>query len=117
DEKTSASDQLVNQRSRWINTWFKYFSFGFKLVGSGIKNSSINQLIFGLVVLRPPLFMFLLLSCFFLFINLFINPIISLIWFIGLIIFVLGFMLSLKSHNTDKRIYAALVNIPKFIFF
>src|SRR5690606_33512111 len=89
DEKTSASDQLVNQRSRWINTWFKYFSFGFKLVGSGIKNSSINQLIFGLVVLRPPLFMFLLLSCFFLFINLFINPIISLIWFIGLIIFVL----------------------------
>ncbi len=33
DEKTTHSDQLVNQRSRWINTWFKYFKFGFGIVG------------------------------------------------------------------------------------
>ena len=59
DEKTSRADQLVNQRARWINTWFKYFSYGFVLVGKGIKRDSWNQFLFGLVLLRPPLFIFL----------------------------------------------------------
>src|SRR5690606_9642810 len=27
DEKTARSEQLVKQRARWINTWFKYFYF------------------------------------------------------------------------------------------
>ena len=43
DQKTSETDQLVNQRARWINTWFKYFGYGFKLVFDGIKNFSLNQ--------------------------------------------------------------------------
>jgi len=31
--------------------------------------------------------------------------------------FVLGFYLSLVKLETDKRIYASLVNIPNFIYF
>jgi hypothetical protein len=58
DEKTAHSDQLINQRARWINTWFKYFSFGFSLFAKGVVNFSWNQLLFGLVLLRPPLFIF-----------------------------------------------------------
>lgn len=117
DEKTSTSDQLVNQRSRWINTWFKYFSFGFTLVGKGISNFSFNQFIYGIVLLRPPLFIFLILSVLFMLINMFINPIVSLIWFIALCIFVIGFAISLMNYKTDPRIYKALTNIPNFIFF
>lgn len=117
DEKTSNTDQLVNQRSRWINTWFKYFILGFGLIIKGLKNSSGNQFLFGLVLLRPPLFIFLLLSLVFLAINLFISPIYALIWFLGLLIFVVGFLLALIKSKTDRRIYKSLINIPKFIFF
>lgn len=117
DEKTSNTDQLVNQRSRWINTWFKYFILGFSLITKGLKNPSWNQFLFGLVLLRPPLFIFLLLSLVFLAINLFISPIYALIWFLGLLIFVVGFLLALIKSNTDSRIYKSLINIPKFIFF
>ena len=117
DEKTSGTDQLVKQRARWINTWFKYFSFGFGIFFKGIKGFNRNQFLFGLVLLRPPLFIFLLLSLFFLFINLFIDPYLSLVWFLGLCTFVAGFYISLKQSHTDPKIYQSLFSIPKFMSF
>jgi cellulose synthase/poly-beta-1,6-N-acetylglucosamine synthase-like glycosyltransferase len=51
DEKTSKSDQLVKQRARWINTWFRYFKFGFGMIGNGILKFDWNRLLFGLVLL------------------------------------------------------------------
>lgn len=117
DEKTTGSDQLVKQRARWINTWFKYFGYGFKILFKGISRFSLNQVLFGLVLLRPPLFIFLLLSVFFMLINLVIAPVLSLLWLIGLVVFVLGFYISLKSSPTDPKIYQSLVNIPKFMFY
>lgn len=117
DEKTTGSDQLVKQRARWINTWFKYFGYGFKILFKGISRFSLNQILFGLVLLRPPLFIFLLLSVFFMLVNLLIAPLISVVWLIGLLVFVLGFYISLKSSPTDPKIYQSLVNIPKFMFY
>lgn len=117
DEKTSGSEQLVKQRARWINTWFKYFKFGFVLLAKGITNFNWNQLLFGIILLRPPLFIFLLLSVGCILLNVFINPIMALVWFIGLLLFVLGFGIALAVSKTDKRIYQSLSNIPKFIFF
>jgi cellulose synthase/poly-beta-1,6-N-acetylglucosamine synthase-like glycosyltransferase len=64
DEKTTHSDQLVKQRARWINTWFKYFGYGFTLLLQSVKNFSLNQFLFGLILLRPPLFIFLILAVF-----------------------------------------------------
>lgn len=116
DQKTTHSDQLVKQRSRWINTWFKYFTYGFGLAAKGIRNLSINQFIFGLVLLRPPLFIFLILGL----VATTINLILGLnywIWLIGFASFIVGFFISLKASKTDQRIYASLVNIPKFMFF
>lgn len=117
DEKTSGTDQLVKQRARWINTWFKYFTLGFKIFFKGIAGFNWNQLIFGLVLLRPPLFIFLILSVLFLLVNLFIAPVVALAWFAGLCTFVAGFYLALKKSKTDPRIYQSLVGIPKFISF
>ncbi|HET8828304.1 MAG TPA: glycosyltransferase [Pelobium sp.] len=116
DQKTTHADQLVKQRSRWINTWFKYFSYGFALIAKGFKNSSANQLIFGVVLLRPPLFIFLILSVFATIINLALG-LNYWIWILGFASFIAGFFISLKASKTDKRIYASLVNIPKFVFF
>ena len=117
DEKTTGTDQLVNQRARWINTWFKYFSLGFKLFFKGLASFNLNQTLFGLVLLRPPLFIFLLLSMFSLFVNLFLSIPIAIAWFLGLCVFVTGFYISLNHSKTDPRIYNSLVNIPKFIFY
>jgi len=117
DEKTAQTDQLVNQRSRWINTWFKYFKYGFEILWNGIKNFNLNQFLFGVVLVRPPLFMFILVSLLCAGINLVIDPLITLIWIIALGIFILSFYISLRKSSTDARIYRSLINIPKFIYF
>jgi len=117
DEKTSKSDQLVNQRARWINTWFKYFSFGFGLIGKGILKLDWNMFLFGLILLRPPLFIFLLIGLFCLILNLILNPFIALIWVLGFVIFIVGFILALAINKTDARIYKSLWGIPNFIFY
>ena len=117
DEKTSASDQLVNQRARWINTWFKYFKYGFTLIGQGIRNFSWNQILFGLVLLRPPLFLFLILSLLFMVLNLWIWPAFSLLWMAAFFLFVFSFGIALLNSHADKKIYKSLLGIPKFMFF
>lgn len=117
DEKTSRSDQLVQQRSRWINTWFKYFSFGFTLISKAIKHRSMNQLLFGITLLRPPLFIFILLSASCFFINLWISPLSSLFWLLAVLTFVWGFYVALAKPTTDRRIYKSLKNIPNFMFY
>ena len=117
DEKTTHSDQLVKQRARWINTWFKYFGYGFTLLLKSVKNFSLNQFLFGLILLRPPLFIFLILAVFCMLVNIFISWLGVALWLSGFLLFVLGFYLALAKSDTDKRIYQSLVNIPKFIYF
>jgi cellulose synthase/poly-beta-1,6-N-acetylglucosamine synthase-like glycosyltransferase len=117
DEKTTQSDQLVNQRARWINTWFKYFSLGFSLILKGFVRLDLNQLLFGFVLLRPPLFIFLILSLFFCFLNLFISIPMAVLWAVGLSLFALGFFISLAKSDADPRIYSSLAGIPKFVFY
>lgn len=117
DEKTSRSDQLVQQRSRWINTWFKYFTLGFTIIGKGIRNLSINQFTFGLVLLRPPLFLFIIVSGICFVADLWFSPVSAAIWFIAFLTFILGFYIALQKSFTDKRVYKSLVNIPNFMFY
>ncbi|MFY7900944.1 MAG: glycosyltransferase [Chitinophagaceae bacterium] len=116
DEKTSQSDQLVKQRARWINTWFRYFSFGFKIMAKGVTNLNWNQFIFGWVLLRPPLFIFLILSFACMVISLFVSFTSFLLWIAAFTLFVFGFFIALLCSPTDKRIYQSLWGIPSFIF-
>lgn len=115
DEKSSASDQLVKQRSRWINSWFKYFSNGFRLLKKSIQNLSLNQFLFGIVLLRPPLFIFLILSLTCMIINLWIEPFMALIWLIAFLSFITAFCISIIQKGTNRQIYKSLLNIPKFM--
>lgn len=117
DEKTTHTDQLVKQRARWINTWFRYFKYGFSLIGKSVSGLNWNQFLFGLTLLRPPLFIFLFLSLFFMVINFWIAPVVSVIWFSGILLFITGFMIALRKSDTDQRIYQSLPNIPKFMFY
>lgn len=117
DEKTSKSDQLVNQRARWINTWFRYFYKGFYLLVQGLKNFNINQLLFGFVLLRPPLFIMILFALIGLVLNIWIAPIWCFYWAVGLLLFCLGFFLSLREENTDERVFISLRKIPIFVYY
>ena len=116
DEKTSASDQLVKQRSRWINTWFKYFRYGFNLLTKGLQNANLNQFLFGLTLLRPPLFIFLILSIVCLILNIFLDPSIAIAWIFAFVCFITGFGITIFQRDTDPRIYKALITIPEFMF-
>jgi len=115
DEKTAKSGQLVDQRARWIDTWFKYVYLGRKILVRGIRNSTFNQILFGIILLRPPLFVFLIISLVFLLINLIINPLYSVFWVVGLGLFIAGFFIALIKQKTTRKIYKALGGIPMFI--
>ena len=117
DEKTTGSQQLVNQRARWINTWFRYFGYGFDLLGRSIRRPNRNQFLFGFVLLRPPLFLFLAAAVFFGLIDLLFFPLLALLWLVGLGLFVVGFILALRHSEADPRIYASLSSIPRFVFY
>jgi len=118
DEKTSKTEQLVHQRSRWINTWFKYFTLGLNILFKGITSFNKNKFVFGIVLLRPPLFIFLLLSILCLLINFITGQWISVLaWVISFLIFVVSFWISLNRSKVDSRIYKSLVNIPEFVFY
>jgi len=116
DEKTSRPEQLINQRSRWINTWFKYFKLGFGIFFKGLFGLNRNQFFFGIVLLRPPLFLFLLASVLCMSLNLLTgNFAAALLWLLALVIFIVFFFVALLHSHTDKRIYKSLKNIPGFI--
>src|SRR5690554_722213 len=116
DEKTNHSQQLVKQRSRWVNTWFKYFSFGFGLIKLGVRNRSMNQFLFGLILLRPPLFIFISLSFSCLLITIGLESKFIGFWLLAFIVFFLSFYIALKKSKVTSSIYASLLGIPKFVF-
>lgn len=118
DEKTSDSRQLVKQRSRWINTWFKYFRFGGTLVLNAIRRMDRNAFFFGVVLLRPPLFLFLSVAVVAIGVSLWQELYgYALIWMGGLGLFVLGFLLALRLANMPRSVYAALSGIPRFVYY
>jgi len=116
DEKTSKPDQLVKQRSRWINTWFKYSGLGFGILLKGITRLNRNQIFFGVILLRPPLFIFLIASAFCFLLNVITgNFLMAFIWIVSGLLFVLSFFIALIRAKANNRIYWALLNIPKFM--
>lgn len=115
DEKTSQSTQLINQRSRWINTWFKYFRFGGNLLFQGVKEVNLNQFLFGLTLLRPPLFIFILLSALCMGLTMLINPFHGYYWIGAFFLFCLSFIIALQKNKSSNKIYKSLLSIPKFI--
>ncbi|HEY0670574.1 MAG TPA: glycosyltransferase [Sphingobacteriaceae bacterium] len=117
DEKTSHTDQLVKQRARWINTWFKYFYLGVNLTIKGITGFSWNKFIFGVFLMRPPLFILIFLSLVCFAIDLFVLPGMALVWIVAMVLFVSMFFIAFSYFKADKLIYKSLINSPKFIYY
>lgn len=116
DEKTSKSNQLVNQRARWINTWFKYAGNGIKLVKTGIINLNWNQFLCGLVFSRPPLFIIGSLMALCVLLDFFLLPEMLFFWAFAVLGFLAIFFIALQYFKATKDIYKALFSIPIFMF-
>ncbi|WEK21203.1 MAG: glycosyltransferase [Candidatus Pedobacter colombiensis] len=117
DEKTAKSDQLVKQRARWINTWFKFFVLGLKMNLTSLGKRNLNQFLFSLMLLRPPLFLLLMLCGIFCLLDIFIFPELLIGWIAGSGLFVFIFFNALNYFQADERIYKSLKNAPKFIYY
>lgn len=117
DEKTSQSTQLVKQRARWFNTWFKYAGLGFKLIAKGLVHFNWNQFAFGVMFLRPPLFLIILPSFLLFGINLFINPVLAYYWIGAFLLFAAAVFIALIHSKAQLKIYKSLAGIPVFIYF
>jgi cellulose synthase/poly-beta-1,6-N-acetylglucosamine synthase-like glycosyltransferase len=116
DEKVSKSGQVEKQRTRWINSWFKYFALGFGLFFNGILTLNFNKTLFGFVLLRPPLFLFILPSLLILIINFFLSMTLFYVVLMFFALFFLTFILSLAIKGVDKRVWRSLFSIPLFVF-
>ena len=116
DEKVSKSAQLEKQRTRWINSWFKYFILGFGIFFRGIFSLDFNKTLFGFLLLRPPLFIFILPSVIILAVNYFVSLYMFYTVIIFFVIFIITFLLSLVLNKTDARVWKSLFSIPLFVF-
>lgn len=117
DGKTSKPDQLVKQRARWINTWFRYWILGLKLFFQSLFTFNWNQFAFSLMLLRPPLFILMFGTLIFIIINLIISPASLIVWGIALFTFVAVAFRSLGHFKAPDSIYKSLANIPNFIYY
>lgn len=115
DTKTSKSKQLVEQRARWINTWFKYASWGAKMMASSVFYRSWNKFIFSIMLLRPPLFLLFLFAFMIAIVDVIYYPEFLLLLVFAGILFLFVFFRSLFFFTADKSIYRALISIPKFV--
>lgn len=117
DEKTAKSDQLVKQRARWINTWFKFSILGLKMKLNSVVKFSWNQFLFSLMLMRPPLFIIFMLSGLFFLVDIFVMPTMLIAWVVGVIIFVAMFYKAQGHFKASDSIYKSLRQVPKFVFF
>lgn len=116
DEKVSSGAQVERQRTRWINSYFKYSIKAVEIIIQGILNFSWNQFLFGLNIFLPPLFLLVLSSGFFFVLNFFVDKQMFIVWLCAIIIFFLNFNIALLLSNVEKEIWKSMWGIPLFMF-
>jgi cellulose synthase/poly-beta-1,6-N-acetylglucosamine synthase-like glycosyltransferase len=117
DEKTSRSDQLVKQRARWFNTWFKYAGWGVRLLFAGLIRFNWNQFLFAVLFLRPPLFLIVLSSFILMLSSLFISGLLVYSWLIAFVLFFSAIFIALIHSKAESKIYKAVAGIPLFMYY
>lgn len=116
DEKVSSGAQVERQRTRWINSYFKYSIKAVQIIFQGIFRFNWNQFLFGLNIFLPPLFLLILSSGFFFILNFFVDKQMFIVWLCALAIFFLNFNTALLLSNVEKEIWKSMWGIPLFMF-
>lgn len=114
DEKIDTGDALETQRTRWINAYFKYFKYGWDVLATGVQRGSFNLFFFGWNLLRPPLFLQVLLAMLLVVANYWMSPYAMFGWLAILVIFPLSFLVIVAVMSSDSRVVKALLYLPFF---
>ena len=117
DEKTAKADQLVRQRARWINTWFKFLKLGGRLLVLSFGKLSYNQLAFSVMLCRPPLFMLLSIAGVGVVANLLAGSAMAIYWLCSIACFIYLFFAAIRYFDAPRSVYRAIRMIPVFCFY
>lgn len=112
DEKVDDGRALEVQRTRWLFTYFHYFSVNWQVLKQGLRQLNFNRIYFGFVLLRPPLFILVVAAFFFAGVNFFISPVLFAIWLGLLGLFGLSFILIILTQSRQKGMAVALLYTP-----
>lgn len=115
DEKVSTGAQVERQKTRWLNSYFKYLRLGYSLVFKGLFKFNLNQFLFGLNVAIPPLIVVNGLAFIFLISGLLYNINASLIWFLLFFLFGINLLIIMIQTKAEKEIWKSLFGLPMFI--
>ena len=115
DEKVSTDGQVQRQRARWINSYFKYFVLNKTLIKRSLKTFNLNQIIYSIIVVYPPMFIMVGFALLGGFLQLILDYTLAWPVFLCLVIFTLNFLYSLKVMNAPRPIWLSLWGIPLFV--
>jgi len=115
DEKVSTAEQVEKQKTRWLNSYFKYQILGYKLIIFGLFSFSLNKFLFGLNIAIPPLIVVTGLSLLFCILAVFYSLPLFLLWLTALFLFGINVFFILIIGKTEPRIWKSLFGLPAFI--
>jgi len=115
DEKVSTGAQVERQKTRWLNSYFKYLKLGYTLIFKGLIRFDFNQFLFGLNVAIPPLIVVNGLSFLFFLTAFAYNMNIAIIWFILIFLFGINLLIIMIQVKAEKEIWKSLFGLPVFI--
>lgn len=115
DEKIVAAAQIGRQRGRWLNSYFGQLPEALRLFGKGIFTRDWNRTYFAMMTSMPPMVILVGMSGLLALVALFVNW--SYFFLLGgsLVLFVLGFLLSLLLNKTPPMVLKAIPKIPLFV--
>ena len=116
DEKITTGKQVERQRTRWINTYLVNLKDAGKILYASIKKLDFNAFVFGIITIRPPLFILGLSSLAMIIVNLFFSMELALTLLSALVVFFITFVSAIVVSRESKNLWA-LVRLPWFIFF
>lgn len=115
DEKVTQRSQVKKQRIRWIKTYLENFQTAWDILLAGVEKRNLNQMIFGLISMYPPIFMVVLCTVILLPILLLTNQVSFYVMSLAFGLFIINFLIVLLYSKTPLKIYIALLRAPLFI--
>lgn len=113
DEKVEDGATLEKQRTRWINTYFKYFKDSLSLLLHGFRTFNMGRILLGFVMLRPPLFLLTGAALMLAITGIWVNLSLTWMWLILLGLFALNFAIIIITQSRQPGMATALLHLPK----
>jgi cellulose synthase/poly-beta-1,6-N-acetylglucosamine synthase-like glycosyltransferase len=116
DEKIPDAGALRKQRTRWMNTYFKYFATNWQVFAQGMKQLSLGRMYVGLNLLRPPIFLLLGSVLGFALLFGWLHWGLATAWGALLLGFFVGMAAILTAQGASLAVWKALWKVPHFIW-